>query len=99
MCNEVYENTHIERVNDTIKNQYLSRMHITNEKELRQKLEQSIHRYNFLRPHQSLAKKTPVEFEESILEIPQEKRIKLEIYTTPKLTNQTDPNQLKIVFN
>jgi hypothetical protein len=26
MCNEVYENTHIERVNDTIKNQYLNRM-------------------------------------------------------------------------
>lgn len=99
MCDEVYENTHIERVHDTIKNQYLNRMHITSEKNLKKKIEQVIYRYNFKRPHQSLDKKTPVEFEESLSEIPKEKRKKLEIFTIKKSTDQPDPNQLKIVFN
>ena len=99
MCNEVYENTHIERVNETIKNQYLNRMVIKNENDLKQKVADVFYRYNELRPHQSLNKMTPLEYEEKLKDIPGNKRTKLEIYTSILAQNQLDPNQLEMVFN
>jgi transposase InsO family protein len=98
MCDEVYENTHIERVNDTIKNQYLNRMNITAEQELKRKVERVIDTYNTKRPHQSLAGLSPVDFETFIESIPIEKRHRMEIYTINKLDNQ-DFNQLNLSFN
>lgn len=99
LCNEVYENTHIERVNDTIKNQYLNRMEIKNEKELKQKVAQVIRTYNELRPHQSLSSMAPVAYEEYLKTIPKEKRKSMEIYTVKKENEQPNPNQLKLVLN
>lgn len=81
MCNEVYENTHIERVNDTIKNQYLNRMEIHNKRQLQAKLNETIQSYNETRPHQSLQKMSPLEYEKYLLKIPTEKRSKMKIYT------------------
>lgn len=98
MCNEVYENTHIERVNDTIKNQYLNRMHITNEHQLKRKVDQVIETYNTARPHQSLSRLSPVMYENYLKTIPIEKRQKMEIYTVNKMEKQ-DLNQLNIKFN
>lgn len=65
MCNEVYENTHIERINDTIKNQYLNRMNIESVKELKRKLDNAVKAYNEQRPHQSLGKVSPVAYEKT----------------------------------
>lgn len=98
MCDEVYENTHIERVNETIKNQYLNRMEIKNEKELSQKVEQVIRTYNEQRPHQSLSSVPPVKYEEYLKTVPIEKRKIMEIYTTKKENQQPDPNQLTLVL-
>lgn len=98
MCDEVYENTHIERLNETIKNQYLLRWQIDSERKLIKKVEETINTYNFLRPHLSLSKLTPVEFENSLIEIPEFKRYKLEIYTIQKQIQIEDPNQLNL-FN
>lgn len=98
MCDEVYENTHIERVNETIKNQYLNRTHITTEQELKRKVDRIIEIYNTQRPHQSLMGLTPVDFEAYLETIPTEKRLKMEIYTVNKIENQ-DFSQLKISFN
>lgn len=89
MCNEVYENTHIERVNDTIKNQYLKRMRINNRKELYKKLDEVIKTYNEKRPHQSLKKIPPFKYENRLKEIEKANRNKRTIYTV-KL-NQEDP--------
>lgn len=99
MCDEVYENTHIERVNETIKNQYLNRMEIKNEKDLKQKVEQVIRTYNEQRPHQSLAFMSPIKYEEYLKTIPKEKRKGMEIYTVKKAYDQLDPSQLKLVLN
>lgn len=99
MCEEVYENTHIERINDTIKNQYLNRMQITSETDLRKKLDQVIYAYNHLRPHQSLGSLTPVAYEEALQKIPMKERIKMQIYTVKKYIEQPDPNQLKLVID
>jgi transposase InsO family protein len=81
MCNEVYENTHIERVNDTIKNQYLKRWNINNAKELAQRLADAVKAYNEQRPHQSLNGKSPVEYEKYLKAIENNKRKKMTIYT------------------
>jgi len=98
MCTEVYENTHIERINDTIKNQYLKRMEIKKVKELQQKTKQAIDAYNFHRPHQSLNGISPVQYEEQLKTIALENRKKMEIFTIPKNTEESNPNQLKL-FN
>jgi len=99
MCEEVYENTHIERVNETIKDQYLNRIEIKNEWHLKQKIDQVIEIYNAKRPHQSLNKMTPIAYEESIKKIPKDSRLKMEIYTIQKDHEHPDPNQLKLVFS
>ena len=96
MCNEVYENTHIERVNDTIKNQYLKRMEINNEKELKQKLAIVIKTYNEIRPHQSLKKMPPVQYETHLKQVKKENRIKMTIYTIKLNQDDTSDKQLNL---
>lgn len=96
MCKEVYENTHIERVNDTIKNQYLSRMEITNRRRLEVKLDETIKAYNETRPHQSLNKIPPVVYENYLLKVPVEKRRKMKIYTVQQNSDVSKTNQLNL---
>lgn len=62
MCNSVYENTHIERLNGTIKNQYLNFWHAKDENKLQSLLKNAINNYN-LRPHAALNRMSPIEFE------------------------------------
>jgi len=98
MCNEVYENTHIERVNDTIKNQYLKRMEINNRKELKQKLDEVIKTYNEARPHQSIKKMSPIQYEKYLKEIKKENRNKMTIYTIE--INKEEPSNKQLnLFN
>lgn len=99
MCEDVYENTHIERLNDTIKNQYLNRMDISSEKDLKQKVAKTMETYNTMRPHKSLAGLTPVQYETNIKSIPLKDRKKMEIYTVMKEVEPRDPSQLNILFN
>jgi len=99
MCDEVYENTHIERINGTVKNQYLERMSIKSYTDLKKKLNQVIGTYNNQRPHQSLGKMTPFAYEQSLKEITMDKRNKMEIFTGKKDTNFINPNQLLFDFN
>jgi len=91
MCNEVYENTHIERINDTIKNQYLKRYNINNVRELSNKLPQVIKLYNEQRPHQSLKGMSPVQYEKHLETIENNKRKKMTIYTV-KINNENKLN-------
>jgi putative transposase len=98
MCDDVYENTHIERANDTIKNQYLGRMDIGNEQELKRKVAEVIRSYNTLRPHKSLSGLSPTDYEILLKTIPMEKRFNMQIFTVNKV-EKTDPNQLELMFN
>lgn len=83
MCKEVYENTHIERLNGTIKNQYLNRWNIQNLKELEDKLKGTIHSYNHTRPHRSLNKLSPFQYEKELEKLPITDRKQMTIYTSP----------------
>ena len=86
MCRSVYDNPHMERLNGTIKNDYLIPLGIDTFDELKQKLPIVINRYNSLRPHSELNRMTPAAFEQSQSLIPLSKRkqtvIKSEIFTT-----------------
>jgi len=98
MCDDVYENTHIERINNTIKNQYLYKMHFKDETDLKTKVAHVMKIYNDFRPHKSLKKMTPAAYEEYLKTIPENQREKMEIYTATKNLEAMDPNQLKMMF-
>ena len=96
MCSEVYENTHIERLNDTIKNQYLNRREINKKKQLQTELDKTIKTYNETRPHQSLHKMSPVQYENYIVDIAAEKRSKMKIYTIKLNADAINTKQLNL---
>ncbi len=96
MCNEVYENTHIERINDTIKNQYLKRFEITDRKKLQKKLDEVITTYNETRPHRSLKKKSPVQYENNLKKIEKKNRNIMTIYTVTINQNEVLNKQLNM---
>ncbi len=94
MCKNVLENAHAERVNGTIKNDYLSRWSIQNGRRLNYWLKKAVDGYNN-RQHQSLGKQTPINYEVYIKELPKDKREKMEIFTIAKKAYE-NPNQLSL---
>lgn len=87
MCNEVYENAHIERVNGTIKNQYLIHWNITNFEQLQTQLKRAVHTYNQEKPHSALNGVTPGAFEQQVKELDSSLRVKLSIWTSIESQN------------
>lgn len=63
MCESVYENAHAERINGTIKNDYLYPYAPDDYIKLKKMLVKAVRMYNHRRPHQSLNGYTPSEFE------------------------------------
>jgi putative transposase len=92
MCNEVYENAHIERVNGTIKNDYLIHYNIQNFEQLIKGLKKAVDIYNFQRPHKALNRMSPCQFEVNLSLLPMEKRTKINIFTMQQ--NVENPSQL-----
>lgn len=64
MCESVYENAHAERVNGTIKNDYLISYGPQDFNELKQMMNKAVNMYNLYRPHKALNSVSPGEFEE-----------------------------------
>ncbi len=97
MCLIVYENSHAERLNGTIKNDYLEPKMPKNLKELKRMLRQTVKLYNERRPHQSIGGIPPVEYEELLKDQPREKRAEMRPFVHPetKVRNQLR-NQLTI---
>jgi transposase InsO family protein len=81
MCESVYENTHIERVNGIIKNEYLCHFRIKNLSQCQRTLKKVVKVYNCRRPHEKLDLKTPVDFENHLPEIPFSSRPLVNIYS------------------
>ena len=81
------ENNHAERLNGTIKNQYLSWYHPTSKAQLVESCAKAVDSYNYGRPHASLNRKTPAaihhgESTESALINKKKKKQKEKITTT-----------------
>jgi putative transposase len=94
MSNIVYENSHSERLNGIIKNEYLIHRNIQSLDILQKQLAKDASLYNQERPHWELGMMTPVEYEIHIKLIPKSQRTKINIYVDKstirkqKLANQ-----------
>lgn len=65
MCDSVFENSHAERINGTIKNQYLYGYGPKNYEALKEQTKRAVYNYNHIKSHSSLKKRTPAAFEQS----------------------------------
>lgn len=90
MCTNVLENAHLERVNGTIKNDYLRRWEIKSSTQLNHFLKKAVDAYN-ARLHDTI-KKTPIQFENFIKELAEENREVLVIHTQKKYNFFDDEN-------
>jgi transposase InsO family protein len=82
MCEYPWENGKAERINGTIKNNYLKHLNIRTFEELIKNVDHSVYLYNEQRPHKSLNYLTPLAFEK--------KQLLLVKQTTPKMTESFD---------
>ena len=62
----VYENSHAERLNGTMKNNYLYPYGPTDLASLRRLQNKAVHMYNTGKPHKALGKLTPKSFKDTI---------------------------------
>lgn len=65
MAEVVYDNSHAERINGIIKNNYLIHRSIESFEQLVKELDRSVKLYNHKKPHSSLKNQTPAEFEQN----------------------------------
>jgi len=81
MCKEAWENAYAERINRTMKNEYLRHRKIESLRHLRKHLANDVKAYNTDRPHWSLANQmSPVSFERYVNELQKSKRPEMTIY-------------------
>lgn len=81
MCKEAWENAYSERINRTIKDEYLRHRNIDCLKTLRKEMDRAIKLYNENRPHWSLLHQmAPAKFEEYVNKLPKAKYPKMFIY-------------------
>jgi transposase InsO family protein len=82
MCEMAYENGKAERLNGVIKNNYLRHWKIDTYEKLRAQVDRAVRLYNTSKPHKSLKRKTPVDFENETLNLHQR--------TKPTMTKSFD---------
>ena len=102
MAIEVYENPHAERINRTIKNDYLIPFSPQDEGSLKRELARAVHNYNTGKPHSSNGGLTPVELRNSkqqiIIKVKKiKKTIEVENNSPSYFPNSTVHNNQKIV--
>lgn len=80
-----YDNAYAERINGTIKNEYLKRWKITTLKELKTALKKAVNNYNEIRKHKAFKNKlSPTEFRRSLLNLNAQERPRMIIYAEGK---------------
>jgi transposase InsO family protein len=86
MCNEAWENAYTERINRTIKHEYLRHRKIGCLNTLRSELKRAINLYNTRRPHWSLVgQMAPEGFEQYLNKLPKGQKPRMIIYKSDKL--------------
>lgn len=66
MCKEAHDNGMAERLNGVIKNNYLKKQRINSYIDLKKKVDRTVKLYNQEKPHKSLKRQTPNEFENQL---------------------------------
>ncbi len=91
------ENAYAERINGTIKNEYLYKWEIKSFKDLQRRLKKAVQHYNNQRIHDSLPDNlSPVKFERLLLDLYSQKRPKVIIYAEGK--NKTEMPSRHLCF-
>ena len=81
MCSYAWENAYTERINRTIKEEYLETMEITNFAALKRAVKKAVYLYNHKRPHQRLYRQmTPIDFEQYLTTINQNEHPEMPLY-------------------
>lgn len=94
MCEEAWENPYVERVQGTLKNEYLTQGEIRTLEELRRRLPRAVELYNGERPHQSLPNwMTPNAFAIWIKQIPSCARPVMVLDNTPSASSRRLPTR------
>ena len=103
MGQSCFDNVYMESANRIVKKEYLIHRNINSLDDLTFHLKKDINLYNAERPHGSLNKMTPIQFERYISNIPITKRTLMPVFTSKRkkhisLLPQDDPMQLKLNF-
>ncbi|MGC4036800.1 MAG: IS3 family transposase [Chitinophagaceae bacterium] len=80
MCNQGWENAYSERINRTIKEEYLDGWEIKDYATLSRLLKKAVHHYNHKRRHQNLNWQTPVAVEINVKKLQPNDRFKMKLY-------------------
>ena len=70
MCKQAFENGKAERLNGVIKNNYLKHWTINSWSDLVKNVDRAVYLYNYDKPHLGLHRKTPIEFENELYNLP-----------------------------
>lgn len=95
MCNSVYENTNMERLNGIIKNDYLIPWNPKSFSQLKRRLDQAVKNYNDC-PHGELNMMSPNQFEYHLKNVPLNQRTLVKVFTFKKTKMAVDPDQLQL---
>jgi putative transposase len=80
MCKEAWENAYTERINRTIKREYLDGWVIKNYSDLKRSVTKAVKHYNTKRSHKNLKEVTPCTFESTVDKLPANQKPKMRIY-------------------
>jgi hypothetical protein len=84
MCKHAWENAYTERINRTIKEEYLAMWKIETYGQLKRAVAKAVRRYNEERPHWNLPMQlSPVQFEKYVNKLPKSKRPEMQLYKAP----------------
>lgn len=89
MCNEAWQNAYSERVNRTIKEEYLVGWSIKDFAALSRCVTKAVKHYNSKRRHQSLNWQTPMQFEKTVESQQPDRRIKMKLYNGLETCSQS----------
>ena len=98
MCNSVFENTNMERLNGIIKNDYLIHWAPKSFNHLTRLLTKSVTNYNDC-PHGELKMRSPNQYEDHLKNVPLSQRTLHKVFTIKKSKNLVDPCQLELFNN
>ena len=84
MALSAQDNAYAERINRTIKEEYLSKWKLNTFSTLKRSVYKAVKNYNTKRIHNHLGRRTPQQFREFVLHLPEQERPKVTIYTEGK---------------
>jgi transposase InsO family protein len=85
MCDTALDNAYAERINQTIKAEYLDHWQIESYAQLKRMVSKAVKHYNNKRLHNHIGRKTPVAFEQLVMCLPEQQRPVIKIYDYPDM--------------